>query len=88
MISGRRLLITGGAGFIGSHLAQRLMGANEVVIYDNFRRNALIESIEEDARIDNLPMLPTCDAQAIFADLIEIGGPVVITGTLPDACGP
>ena len=47
-----------------------------------------LESIEEDARIDNLPMLPTCDAQAIFADLIEIGGPVVITGTLPDACGP
>ena len=51
MISGRRLLITGGAGFIGSHLAQRLMGANEVVIYDNFRRNALIESIEEDDSI-------------------------------------
>ncbi len=41
MISGQRVLITGGAGFIGSHLAQRLLVNNEVVIYDNFRRDAL-----------------------------------------------
>ena len=30
-----QLLITGGAGFIGSHLVQRLIDANEVVVYDN-----------------------------------------------------
>ena len=34
-------LITGGAGFIGSHLAERLVADNEVVVYDNLRRNAL-----------------------------------------------
>lgn len=35
-----RLLITGGAGFIGSHLADRLVTGEhgEVVIYDNFQR--------------------------------------------------
>lgn len=35
------MLITGGAGFIGSHVAERLARDNEVVIYDNFRRDAL-----------------------------------------------
>jgi nucleoside-diphosphate-sugar epimerase len=33
--------ITGGAGFIGSHLAARLVADNEVVVYDNLHRNAL-----------------------------------------------
>jgi nucleoside-diphosphate-sugar epimerase len=40
-ISGRRLLLTGGAGFIGSHIAERLAADNEIVILDTLRRNAL-----------------------------------------------
>ncbi|HEY0707178.1 MAG TPA: NAD-dependent epimerase/dehydratase family protein, partial [Polyangia bacterium] len=40
-ISGRRLLLTGGAGFIGSHLAERLLPNNEIVVLDTLRRNAL-----------------------------------------------
>lgn len=36
-IVGMRVLITGGAGFVGSHLAQRLLGAgHEVVVVDNY----------------------------------------------------
>ena len=31
-----KILITGGAGFIGSHLAERLSKKNEVIILDNF----------------------------------------------------
>jgi nucleoside-diphosphate-sugar epimerase len=37
----KRICITGGAGFIGSHLAQRLLDDNEVVVYDNLHRNAI-----------------------------------------------
>jgi len=38
---GKRLFITGGGGFIGSTLCARLVEDNEIVIYDNGRRDAL-----------------------------------------------
>lgn len=37
----KRILITGGGGFIGTHLAERLCQDHEVVLLDSFRRNAL-----------------------------------------------
>ena len=40
-IEDRRILITGGAGFIGSAMARRLVKNNEITIFDNFQRNAL-----------------------------------------------
>jgi UDP-glucose 4-epimerase len=40
-IQGKRVVITGGAGFIGSTLASRLADANEVVLLDNLARNTL-----------------------------------------------
>jgi UDP-glucose 4-epimerase len=36
----KKILITGGAGFIGSLLAKNLCEKNQVLIYDNFIRNA------------------------------------------------
>lgn len=36
-----RYAITGGAGFIGSHLAEQLAERAEVVLFDNLRRNSL-----------------------------------------------
>lgn len=41
MIEGKRVFITGGAGFIGSALIGRLIDRNEVVVYDNLSRNSL-----------------------------------------------
>jgi len=40
-LAGKRIGITGGAGFIGSHLVERLIDRNDVVVYDNLHRNAL-----------------------------------------------
>src|SRR5437867_4484798 len=39
--TGRRILITGGAGFVGSYLVERLSFKNQIVVLDNLRRNAL-----------------------------------------------
>lgn len=40
MIAGRRVLLTGGAGFIGSALASRLLANNEVVVFDTYHRDS------------------------------------------------
>ena len=41
-LKNKRICITGGAGFIGSHLVSRLVDDNEIVVYDNLHRNALV----------------------------------------------
>ncbi len=41
MLEGKRILITGGAGFVGTTLATKLSGGNEVVLYDNLSRNTM-----------------------------------------------
>lgn len=37
----KKILITGGAGFIASYLCERLAEKNKVIVYDNNKRNAL-----------------------------------------------
>ncbi|MFA6318968.1 MAG: NAD-dependent epimerase/dehydratase family protein [Elusimicrobiota bacterium] len=47
------IVITGGAGFIGTHLAERLLKHSSVVLYDNLRR-------------DSLSMVPSLKRRAVF----------------------
>jgi nucleoside-diphosphate-sugar epimerase len=41
MLEGKRIFVTGGAGFIGTTLARRLVEQNEVIAYDNLHRDVL-----------------------------------------------
>jgi len=49
-LTGARVCITGGGGFVGSHLADRLVDDNEVVVVDHFE-NGRREWIPEDATV-------------------------------------
>jgi UDP-glucose 4-epimerase len=40
-LHGKRIVLTGGAGFIGTTLTRRLIDANEIVVLDNLHRDAL-----------------------------------------------
>jgi dTDP-glucose 4,6-dehydratase len=42
MIEGKRILMTGGAGFIGTKLCGVLADKNKIFVYDSLRRNSLI----------------------------------------------
>jgi UDP-glucose 4-epimerase len=41
MITGKRVFITGGAGFIGNTIISRLIAENDIVVFDNFHRDTL-----------------------------------------------
>ena len=43
-IKNKRIFITGGAGFIGTALIERLVEHNEIIVYDTLQRNALKET--------------------------------------------
>ncbi len=61
MLEGKRIFVTGGAGFIGTTLARELVERNTVVAYDNLHRDAL--SGTELADHDNF--------QLVTADILD-----------------
>ncbi len=54
-IKGKRFLITGGAGLMGSHIADRLLAgeASEIILLDNFVRGSMhnIDTVLKDPRV-------------------------------------
>jgi nucleoside-diphosphate-sugar epimerase len=59
----RKILITGGAGFIGTHIAERFKNDCSLTLYDNFRRDSL-------KYLPGLQDIP--DVKIIKADILDL----------------
>jgi nucleoside-diphosphate-sugar epimerase len=67
ILEGRQILLTGGAGFIGSTLARRLLPANRVTVLDTGSRNALAGTDIADHPNLNLVIGDVMDPEAVRA---------------------
>jgi len=65
-LQGKRFLLTGGAGFIGTTLARRLVDENELVVLDNLHRDALSGS-----DLEGHPNLTFRQGDVLDADLVR-----------------
>jgi UDP-glucose 4-epimerase len=66
VLRGKKILITGGAGFIGTTLARRLVDENEVVAVDNLHRDAL-----SGTELDEHPNFTFLEGDVIDADQLR-----------------
>ncbi len=64
-IVGKRIVITGGAGFIGSTLAGRLAGNNQIDLFDNLARNTIQHTELQDNPNISLVQGDILDPQAV-----------------------
>ena len=72
---GKRIFLSGGAGFIGTALIKRLIEKNEIIVYDTLQRNAL-----KNTALLNHPNLKLIQGDVLDAEKIEsaIGGSNVV----------
>ncbi|RMG43470.1 MAG: NAD-dependent epimerase/dehydratase family protein [Methanobacteriota archaeon] len=66
MIEGKRVFITGGAGFIANAVIARLVENNEIIVYDNFHRDTLSVS-----RFKDHPNIQVVKGDVLDYDLLS-----------------
>ncbi len=67
-MDGKRVLVTGGAGFLGSHLVERLIARNEVTVFDDLSTGSLrnLAACPEEVRLHRASILqPKALAKAL-----------------------
>ena len=67
----KKIIVTGGAGFIGSHLVDALVGkAEEIIVLDNFStgRKSNLDHVAEHIRLFNSDISEPGDWQKLFED--------------------
>jgi UDP-glucose 4-epimerase len=88
MIAGKRIVITGGAGFIGTHIAERLTARNEVALLDidldgplrfsPLAKDSRVLKIEGDVRDEQAVRSAMADADIVLHLASILGVPRVI----------
>jgi UDP-glucose 4-epimerase len=82
-LTGKRVVITGGAGFIGTALARRLADENDVILFDNLHRDAFAGTDLEEHPHVTLVVGDVLDASALVravADATHIVHAAAIAG--------
>lgn len=78
MINSKRILITGGAGFIGTNIAKRLIKDNQILLYDNLWRNSLKNSQIQDEKNIKIVQGDILDFQKLKSIVDEFEPDIVI----------
>lgn len=72
MIKNKKIFITGGAGFIGSHLSKALIeNSNQIVLFDNLKRNAAQRMLKDFAGKYELVQGDVTNYSQVEAELIK-----------------